>query len=65
MTLFVGPFWPQGHNTVNEENFASLIFTNSVLRPICIDKNLQQGHDLPILVNGRAILPFFEDFIFT
>ena len=31
---------------------------------IC-DQKSRLGHDLPILVNGRVILPFREDFIIT
>ena len=36
----------------------SFIFVNSDLRHICDDKNSRLEHDLPILVNGRVILPF-------
>ena len=44
------------------ENF---IFVNNIKRHLCNVKNLLLGHDLPISVNDRVILPFREDFIFT
>ena len=37
------------------------IFANIVKRHICDIKNTQLGHDLPMSVNDRVILPFLED----
>ena len=39
------------------ENF---IFANSIKRHICHVNNSQLGHDIPISVNNRMILPFRE-----
>ena len=44
---------------------AVFIFANSVKTHICDVENLRQGHDLPISVNDRVVLPIREDFIFT
>ena len=44
------------------ENF---IFGKSIKRLISNSKNSQLGHDLPISVNNRVILPFYDGFIFT
>ena len=44
------------------ENF---IFANSVKIHISDVLNLRLGHDLPISVNNRVILPFCEDFTFA
>ena len=43
------------------ENF---IFENSIKRHICNIKNSRLGHDIPISVNDRVILPFHEGFNF-
>ena len=44
------------------ENF---IFVNSVKIHISDILNSRLGHDLPISVNDRVILPFCEDFTFA
>ena len=44
------------------ENF---IFANSIKRHICDLRNSRLGHDIPISVNDRVILPFREGFNFT
>ena len=41
------------------------IFVNNVKRHVCDTKKPCLQHDLPILVNGRVISPFREDFNFT
>ena len=62
--LLLGRIWGQ-NIVVNPEIFArDFIFANSVKRHICDVKNLRLGHDLPISVNERVIVPFREDFIF-
>ena len=38
---------------------------NSVKRHSCELKNSQVGHDLPISVKDKVILPFREGFVFT
>ena len=45
----------------------NLIFPNNIKRHIyiCDVKNSRLGHDTPISVNDRVILPFCEGFIFT
>ena len=43
----------------------NFIFVKSVKRSICYVKNLRLAHDLPITVNDRVLLPFYESFIFT
>ena len=46
-------------------NFSeSFIFVKSVKSCIWVVKNSQLGHDLPISVDDRAILPFGQGFIF-
>ena len=41
----------------------NFIFLKSIKRHICHVKNSRQGHDLPISVNDRMILPFCQGFI--
>ena len=48
------------------ENFReNFIFANSVKRLICDVQNSRPGHGLRISVNGRAISPYLQSFIFT
>ena len=50
---------------VNPEILAIIfIFANSLKRHICDVKSSQLGHDIPISVNNRVILPFSKGFIF-
>ena len=46
-------------------NFRDIFFANSVIGHICDVKKSRLGHDLPISVQDRVILPFCENFIFT
>ena len=43
----------------------SFIFANSIQRHIRDVRNWQIGHDIPISVNDRVILPFREGLNFT
>ena len=42
----------------------NFIFANSVKRQICDAKNSKLGHNLPISVIDRMVLPFLEVFFF-
>ena len=41
------------------------MFGNRIKRHICVVKNSRLGHDIPISVKDRVILPFRECFNFT
>ena len=53
-------------NTVNSEIFARILFSRIALKGHIWDiRNSRLGHDIPISVNDRVILPFHEGFNFT
>ena len=45
--------------------YGKLIFVKSDKRHICDVKNSRLGHDLPVSVKDRVILPFCDGLIFT
>ena len=52
--------------TVNPEIFARILFSRMALKDILATLKIRnKGHDFPISVKDRIILPFHEDFIFT